>query len=268
MAQRFRRTRHGVQARLDDAERHLLGQVFDEVAELLAVESTTSATTMDDAAALPSRDPSGDRSSSAASTDDALGSDRLAALVGIGSATSPPSDPALARLLPDAHREDPAASAEFRRYTELGLRERKRDNLRRARATLDRPGSFPLTDEEATAWLVALTDVRLVIGTRLGLREDEDHERLLAWLAAANAAEADHTGSAHWTAGADDAGADDAGQGDATADAARSATPDTGFPADTSGPRRRIEVLLNVYNVLGWLQETLVDALEPAEPGA
>jgi hypothetical protein len=36
--------------------------------------------------------------------------DPLAALVGIGTAVDAPSDPAVARLLPDAYREDPDAS--------------------------------------------------------------------------------------------------------------------------------------------------------------
>ncbi len=33
-----------------------------------------------------------------------------------------PEDPVLARLLPDAYRDDPEAAGEFRRYTEPALR--------------------------------------------------------------------------------------------------------------------------------------------------
>lgn len=90
-------------------------------------------------------------------------------------------DPALARLLPDAHRGDPAVSAEFRRLTEQDLRRRKSDGLTAAidalrgvtegdRVSLDQP--------TAQAFVVALTDTRLLIGERLGLRTEEDAEAL------------------------------------------------------------------------------------------
>ena len=39
-----------------------------------------------------------------------------------------PDDPALQRLLPDAHRDDPEVAAEFRRFTERSLREGKVDD--------------------------------------------------------------------------------------------------------------------------------------------
>ena len=97
------------------------------------------------------------------------------AAVGIGSATAPPEDPALARLLPDAYRDDPEAAAEFRRYTETGLRETKRTAARIALATLERgSGRRRLTAEEAQAWLGVLNDLRLALGTRLGVTEDWD----------------------------------------------------------------------------------------------
>jgi hypothetical protein len=105
--------------------------------------------------------------------------DPLAAMIGIGTSVDLPDDPALARLLPDAHADDPAASSEFRRYTEQGLRERKRQCLETARLTLGRSGSLTLDDAEAQAWLVALTDVRLVLAERMGLRTEDDHEELL-----------------------------------------------------------------------------------------
>jgi hypothetical protein len=83
-------------------------------------------------------------------------------------------DPAVARLLPDAHRDDPRAAAEFRRLTEHGLRRRKRAALDRARQALGRPDPVVLDADEAQALLKGLTDVRLVIAERLGLRTDED----------------------------------------------------------------------------------------------
>ena len=99
--------------------------------------------------------------------------DPLAAAVGIGTSTTAPEDPALARLLPDAYREDPDAAAEFRRYTEDGLRARKRRNARTVLDTLGSPGQkVRLTPEQAQAWLLALNDLRLALGTRLGVSED------------------------------------------------------------------------------------------------
>ncbi len=103
--------------------------------------------------------------------------DPLAALVGIGTSTELPADPALARLFPDAYPDDVEASAEFRRYTESSLREQKRSAAAAALATLDRPGpERRLTPDETAAWLGVLNDLRLVLGTRLGVEEDWLHQ--------------------------------------------------------------------------------------------
>jgi hypothetical protein len=83
-------------------------------------------------------------------------------------------DPAVRRLFPIANRSDPEAAAEFARLSEAGLRRRKRDNLLRAAAVLDATDTIELTPADAHAVLVALTDVRVVIGERMGLRTDED----------------------------------------------------------------------------------------------
>ena len=73
-------------------------------------------------------------------------------------------------------------ASEFRRYTEQGLRARKRAGLETARQTLGRDGTLELDRAEAAAWVVALNDVRLVLGERLGLRNDEDADELVAAL--------------------------------------------------------------------------------------
>jgi hypothetical protein len=91
-------------------------------------------------------------------------------------------DPAVARLLPDANREDPEVAAEFRRLTEAGLRGRKRAALDRARQALERPDPVLLDADEAQALLKGLTDVRLVVAERLGLRTEEDAEAVHAVL--------------------------------------------------------------------------------------
>ncbi len=87
----------------------------------------------------------------------------------------PPVDPALARLLPDAYRDDAAAAAEWRRLTEPELRATKQAAADRLLGDLaDDGGKLVLDDESAEAWLGALNDVRLVLGTRLDVTEDGD----------------------------------------------------------------------------------------------
>ena len=91
-----------------------------------------------------------------------------------------PRDPALDRLLPTAHRGDDQIAAEFRRLTEHDLRDRKATNLAAAAAALrgatgDR---LELTRAEAEATVIALTDTRLLLGERLGLRTDDDATNL------------------------------------------------------------------------------------------
>lgn len=88
-------------------------------------------------------------------------------------------DPALQRLLPSANRQDDQVSAEFRRLTEAGLRRRKANNLEAAiRALSHDTHPVEVDAAGAQAMLVALTDVRLVLGERLGLRTDPDVERI------------------------------------------------------------------------------------------
>ena len=91
-------------------------------------------------------------------------------------------DPALDRLLPTAHRGDDEIAAEFRRLTEEGLRQRKSGNLDVALACVDGAvGNRVVLDEsQAPAFLMALTDVRLLLGERMGMRTEEDAEALHA----------------------------------------------------------------------------------------
>jgi hypothetical protein len=91
-----------------------------------------------------------------------------------------PRDPALDRIFPTANRQDEQLAAEFRRLTEDGLRSRKAANLGTAIAALAgvEEQKVSLDQEQAVALLVALTDVRLVLGERLGLKEDDDLDLL------------------------------------------------------------------------------------------
>ncbi|EGG47965.1 MULTISPECIES: DUF2017 domain-containing protein [Streptomyces] len=111
--------------------------------------------------------------------------------------SEPPSDPVLKRLFPDAYsdpegepssaaeaEERRAYSSEFRRFTENDLRAGKRDNALAVVRTLDRlkavRGSavLELTPEESRQWLTALNDLRLAIGARLEIADEEDADLL------------------------------------------------------------------------------------------
>lgn len=85
-------------------------------------------------------------------------------------------DPALDRLLPTAHRGDDQIAAEFRRLTEHDLRDRKAINLATAIGALRAASGdrLDLSRPQAQAMVVALTDTRLLLGERLGLRTDDD----------------------------------------------------------------------------------------------
>lgn len=84
-----------------------------------------------------------------------------------------PQDPVLARLLPDAYRDDPSAADEFRKYTESSLRESKKYFAQTMLDTLPESGGrVRLTADQAMDWLRALNDVRLMFGVRLEVTED------------------------------------------------------------------------------------------------
>ncbi|NRD26824.1 DUF2017 domain-containing protein [Frigoribacterium sp. VKM Ac-2836] len=77
-------------------------------------------------------------------------------------------DPALARLLPAAYRDDAEAAAEFRRFTADDLTRRKIENGRAVLATLAEPGTG-LDRAAQQSWLRTLNDLRLTLGERLGV---------------------------------------------------------------------------------------------------
>ena len=76
-----------------------------------------------------------------------------------------------ARLYPPAYHGDPAKEAEYRRLMASDLEERKAADLATLRATLERK-PIVLQPEEAHAWLGALQDMRLALGTILGIERD------------------------------------------------------------------------------------------------
>ena len=143
----FRRTVTGrIVLRVDDVEKGLLSMLLGQLIEFVAPDS-------------------------------AAPEDPLARLVGIDPDAQSPDDPALARLFPDAYRDDAEAAAEFRRFTERSLRETKVAQATTALSTLQRSGEkVTLSAEEAASWLGALTDIRLTLGSRLGISEESLEE--------------------------------------------------------------------------------------------
>jgi Domain of unknown function (DUF2017) len=88
-----------------------------------------------------------------------------------------PTDPVLARLLPDAYRDDTEAASEFRKYTESSLREAKKYFGQTLLDTLPPEGGrVKLTADQARDWLRALNDVRLMFGVRLEVTEDYEEQ--------------------------------------------------------------------------------------------
>jgi Domain of unknown function (DUF2017) len=193
----FRRTRgNGVSAAFHQVEIELLRSLVGQLLELVRGQPRP-------------RDPQ-------------ISDDPLAMAFGFGDDPSRPTDPVVLRLFPDGYRDDDEAADEFRRFTERSLREAKANNAAMVLATLEAVRSTDSSKEDvskrekvrlrldpaaAQAWLRTLTDLRLALGTRLGVEEGDE---------------------AHWESLAD---------GD---------------------PRRHIH---DVYDWLGWVQETLVRAL-------
>jgi hypothetical protein len=171
----FRHLRSGrVAVELDERERGVLAQLMRDVAGLLADDTGRTPDRPDGSGTAPGGPGTPDERSTTA-PDGGLDVD---ALLQEALAAPPPQDPAVRRLLPDGSREDPELAESYRRLTEHTLRERKRSGLAVASSALTRADPLVLDPGEAQALLKGLTDVRLVIAERLGLRTDEDAELL------------------------------------------------------------------------------------------
>ncbi len=96
-------------------------------------------------------------------------------LRGLETALTDPDDPAVLRVLPNAAPDDREVAEEFRRFTEPELRVLKVDRLRTIWRALNEDGpEWVISSAEAMATAAALTDIRLVLASRLGLETDDD----------------------------------------------------------------------------------------------
>ena len=84
-------------------------------------------------------------------------------------------DPAVARLFPPAYPHDPDRESEYRRMVGTELLEGRREALEVMEATVR---ARELDRDQLSAWLTALNDVRLVLGTQLDVTEDMDETDL------------------------------------------------------------------------------------------
>lgn len=154
----FRSAPAGYVARWEDVEREVLARVARDVAELVRAES-----------GLEPGVEVGDG----------------VAFTGVARV---PQDPAVQRLLPDAHQDDADVATEFRHLTQTDLAAGKVARLLAFADAIDSPDELP-DDPRAAAEIVvpresaqefagALTDVRLVLAERLGMVDDADVEAL------------------------------------------------------------------------------------------
>jgi Domain of unknown function (DUF2017) len=170
----FRRTPRGVTARFTAAQAGIVRNLVGQVAELVGGAG---------AASEPQSPAGGPPSPGQAGAEQAAGQretpfpDELDLILDSGGPTSPPEDPVLARLFPDAYGDDADAAGDFRRYTEPGLRSGKVAAAQTVLATLPGEGGrVRLSATDAEAWLRALNDVRLALGVLLGITEDYERD--------------------------------------------------------------------------------------------
>jgi hypothetical protein len=107
---------------------------------------------------------------------------------GVIAASSEAHDPAVARLTPDVYPGDSEASAAFAESTRAELLDRREQDAARVREALEvfvaqtsdeNPYAevrVVIPELELPAWLRTLAAIRLVLASRLGIIDDDDHE--------------------------------------------------------------------------------------------
>jgi len=102
-----------------------------------------------------------------------------------------PADPVIQRLYPDGYTDDDEASEEYRGLVESDLRTERSARLQACRAELpEGAGRLELDAEAADRWLRVLNDLRLALGTRLEITDDNELDEtdpsvnIYSWLTA------------------------------------------------------------------------------------
>jgi hypothetical protein len=79
-------------------------------------------------------------------------------------------DPGLRRLYPTAYPDDPEREAEYQLLARTELADHRQQVLDTMEASL---GAKLLDSDQVTAWVQGINQIRLVLGTRLDVDEDE-----------------------------------------------------------------------------------------------
>ena len=85
------------------------------------------------------------------------------------------ADPSLTRLFPPAYPDDPVRNAE---YDALVRQDLMAERLQALQVLEETAEARRLDEEQLSAWMRAINDLRLVLGTRLDVTEDMDDDDL------------------------------------------------------------------------------------------
>lgn len=96
---------------------------------------------------------------------------QLRQLLAVGASEN---DPSLTRLFPTAYANDPERDAGYHALVRDELLERRFAALDTVESTLDAADGGEVSGEALSAWMRAANDLRLVLGTRLDVGEDDD----------------------------------------------------------------------------------------------
>lgn len=165
-----------VVALVEDAEREALAHLASEVAELLGVDVAARAAELGLLGGTGSEAETEDQPEETAWENLIASIEDISAdpkLVGL------PADPAVERLLPTVS-DDPTVAEEYRELTQHDLRIAKGDRLVHFWVHLQ-PENGPLLRldiAQGEGFMATITDLRLVLTQRLGIRESSDLEAL------------------------------------------------------------------------------------------
>ena len=81
------------------------------------------------------------------------------------------SDPDLVRLFPPAYLDDDKHESEYQHYMRDELVKRRLESLSVVEETVE---AERLTEEQVIMWMKVINDIRLILGTKLNVSEDDD----------------------------------------------------------------------------------------------